>query len=209
MSPTSWQMLVRGLVIAAISYLFTGYEVPQWPPFAISAGVGLLLAAILGLQGAWRCWPAPGAWLRLADGVLDLIGGVAVMGTAIGAPLLSAQLAGLWAILAGGGLIVHALPTPLRDDGPPWAWLWTGIPLAMLGLLILVFPETGSPTVALTVGTAGLIGATMLSLLGLNLTDPEVLTMPEVESAAETAFTCNQITWRRTGEPPEEPRKSA
>lgn len=197
----SWasrQLMLRGFVIAGFSYVLMAYDWSLLTGPALAAAVGLLMAGLCGLAGAWQgrrsqAWP-----LRLADGGLDMIFAGVMVFTGLTSPASSVDVFGLWTVLIGLVLIVHALPSRFRDHGPRWAWVWTGIFCALTGAFTWLFRGVPDATVAQFTGAFGLIAATLVIVLGMDLSDPEVLAMPDQESPAESHHRHNEITYRPT-----------
>jgi hypothetical protein len=199
-------LLLCGVVIAGYVFYFTANEWTWQGLMAAgtaTAGVLLFAAGAIGLVSLFRHQDDLAAkLLRLCDGVVALLFGGILVAMAFG-PAVDGPIAfGLWAVVAGLLLVLHAVPSRLRDTGPAWAWIWTGIPLALTGIFTLIYTSnTGYLSGALWLNALAMAAAAMCCTLGFGLAYPYVLALPWQESSAETMFAYDDITWRRT--PPE------
>jgi uncharacterized membrane protein HdeD (DUF308 family) len=199
------QMLLRGVVIALYVTFFTGNEWVWTGMLAAgtaSAGIGLIVAGGLGLVSLFQQRAHLGRLLlRMADGVLDLLFGITLVALAFTTPLSGVTVFGIWAALAGLLLIGHALPSRLREDTPAWAWVWTGLAVAITGVAALTYVNFPNFNVALFLNAFALAAGALSCLLGFGIGYPYVLALPIMDSSGETMFAYDDVHWRIT--PPE------
>jgi hypothetical protein len=212
-APGKWayetQLLLRGVGLVGYPLVMVGssqFSDRLLVTAAAVTGVLLLVAGVIGLSGLIRPLFLAGRFggraMRLADGLLDVLFGLVLLVAAWGNPRDGIGAFGVWAVMAGLLLAIHAFPNRLRDRGPAWAWLWTGGACALSGLTMLAMARgTIGPTVALLLGAFAFAAATMSCLLGFGLVYPLVLELPDQTSSGETMFAYDDIHWVKT--PPE------
>jgi uncharacterized membrane protein HdeD (DUF308 family) len=194
-----WQLLLRGVAVALYAALLASYEWRFLTGSTAFAGMMLLAAGAIGLISLFRgAGGVAGRWLRGGDAVVDLAFGGILVACAIGNPAAGPVTFGIWAAVAGLLLIIHAVPSRLRDVGPAWAWIWTGAPLVLLGVAVLAYPSLDPVWQALRLNALALGAATMLIMLGFGLAYTYVLALPEEDSSGETMFSYDDVHWRTT-----------
>jgi len=158
-----WAFLLRGLLAAML-----GICALIWPTTSIA-----ILARLVGL-------------FFVVDGVTGLIATLrdsergsslaqAVIGFAIGLALLlwpgaSARILllafGAWAVMTGVSMVVRARGVNVLENLRS-AMTWTGIILALLGLVLLLWPGAGAVALAWVIGIGALLLAALLIFLAL------------------------------------------
>ncbi len=203
------QLLLRGVALVGYPLLAAGSDPVSRPPSFTAAAVAgglLLVAGLIGLSGLIRPLVLAGRFgrrgMRLADGLLDVLFGLFLLVAAWGNPGDGVGAFGVWALIAGLLLVIHAFPNRLRDKGPAWAWIWTGGAYALLGLTMLALVRgADGPTVTLWLAAFAFAAANLSCLLGFGLVHRRVLALPDQTSSGETMFAYDDIHWVKT--PPE------
>jgi len=160
-----WFLLARGLLALAlaIAALF-------WPTATLVLLIRLialfaLADGVLGLLGTFRTRDLAS---HLAPALVSMAVGLILLFWPDLTGTLLLIIVGLWALLQGVMLILAGIQTdPIDPDrGPALA---IGAVVALVGLVLVIWPGTGAVTIAWTIGIAALVISASLVYLALRL----------------------------------------
>ncbi|ACQ82272.1 protein of unknown function DUF308 membrane [Beutenbergia cavernae DSM 12333] len=159
-------------VIRGVLAIILGILALVWPGATVLTLV-LLLGAFWVVDGIvelvdgirWR--GLPGAGWRIFFGIVSIIAGLVLLfrpGMSLDVIII---VGGIWAILGGIFIVVAAFQArPL----PGWGWtLFTGIVIAILGILLLVQPGITAAALVLTLGIWAIVVGLVLVILGFQI----------------------------------------
>jgi uncharacterized membrane protein HdeD (DUF308 family) len=160
-----WAILLRGILALALAAcaLF-------WPERTMSILVKLLGIYFLtdGLWGAFTAWRSGDATATPLQAVVSLILGVTLLfWTGISTHVFMI-IAGIWALLQGIGVVMSSRRLE-ADDADRTLMAVIGIVIALVGVVFILWPETGVVTVSWLIGLGACLVGLMLVYLATRL----------------------------------------
>lgn len=160
-----WFLLVRGLLALALAVaaLF-------WPKATLVLLIRLialfaLADGIMGLLGAFRTRDLA---THLAPALISIVAGVILLFWPGLTGRLLLMIVGLWALFQGAMLILAGFQTD-TDDPDRVPAMTSGAVAAIVGLILVIWPETGAVTISWVIGIAALLIGSSLIFLALRL----------------------------------------
>ncbi|MGD9920363.1 MAG: HdeD family acid-resistance protein [Pseudorhodoplanes sp.] len=156
-----WSLLVRGLLVAAL-----GIAAIIWPKSTLEllvrlVGLYLSFDGIVSLVAAFR---ARDLKTYLAPGLISvLVGGVLLFWPDVTGRLLLI-IVGLWAVLQGATLLWAGYDADANDPDRSLAMTVGGI-VALVGVILVLWPGTGAVTISWLIGLAALVIGGLLIFL--------------------------------------------
>lgn len=160
-----WFLLVRGLLAVAL-----GIAALFWPQATLALlirliAVYVLLDGIVSLLGVFR-GRDPGA--TLAPGLIGILVGVILLLWPDVTARLLLVVVGVWALLQGALLFLAGRQAD-PDDPERGPTMTVGAGAAVVGLVLVIWPGTGTVTISWVVGIAALLLGALLIYLALRL----------------------------------------
>jgi uncharacterized membrane protein HdeD (DUF308 family) len=160
-----WFLLARGLLALALAVaaLF-------WPQATLVLLIRLIALYTLadGVVGLLSALRARDLGTHLAPALVSIAVGVILLFW----PDLTARLLliilGLWALFQGAMLLVAGVRTD-ADDPERGAAITIGVVAAIIGSIMVIWPESGAVTISWVIGIAALVIGGLLTFLALRL----------------------------------------
>jgi uncharacterized membrane protein HdeD (DUF308 family) len=154
-----WWLMIRGVLALGLA-VFALF----WPQKTVGLlvnllGAYLLLDGLMGVLGAFRSGEKGGASIVAIVGLV--VGAVLIFWTGLSVKLFLI-LVGVWAIIQGGGMFLSSRNKEADLESRNLVRIMSGI-LAIAGLILVVWPNTGIVTVSwLLAGIAFVLGCVMV-----------------------------------------------
>ena len=164
-----WSLMIRGLLALAlaIAALF-------WPQAILSllfrlVGLYVLLDGALNLLWAFRNGEV-GAYL--VPGLISLIIGAVLLFWPSMTGKLLLTIVGIWLLFQGGSLLLAARQG-YPGDPDRGLFMKMGIVITIIGLVLVIWPETGMVAISWIIAIAALVTGAVLVFLALRLRQVE------------------------------------
>jgi len=156
-----WALLLRGLLAVAL-----GIAALVWPKATVVVllrliGLYVLIDGFVGLLAAMR---AKETGVQVVPGVISVAVGLILLIAPITSGRLLMIIVGLWALIQGGSLFWTAFRADKSDPDRGGA-LSVGAIIALIGLVLVVWPGTGAVTISWIIGIAALLVGGLLIYL--------------------------------------------
>jgi uncharacterized membrane protein HdeD (DUF308 family) len=156
-----WAFMLRGLVALGLAACALFWPKPTMGLLIKVLGGYFIFDGVAGTIGALRAEGKGSHWMQA---VVSLAGGIALLfWTGISAKLLLIVL-GAWALLQGAGMFLSSRSMD-RDDEDRRLMSIVGAVMALIGLVLIVWPNTGVVAISWLIGLGALVVGGLLIYL--------------------------------------------
>lgn len=160
-----WSLMLRGLLAVTV-----GIAALVWPKVTVALLIKLIGLYVLvdGAVGVISVMRARQTGLEMAPGVISIAIGLILLFWPDVSGRFLMIVVGLWALFQGGTLLWAGLQSDSMDPERGSA-IKVGAAVAIAGLVLVLWPDSGTITIALVFGFAALVVGSLLIYLAWRL----------------------------------------